>query len=92
MYTVLRSKVLENRRDNEYDAPMILKFTHGKIITFERYIVLVNRLEGNSQCIANVFLQFLTNIFADAENITDTAIRIFYSHIDNAAFIIDRSK
>lgn len=56
MYTVLRSKVLENRRDNEYDAPMILKFTHGKIITFERYIVLVNRLEGNGQCIANVFL------------------------------------
>ena len=36
---VLRSKVLKNRRDNEYDAPMILKIMHGKIIFFERYFV-----------------------------------------------------
>lgn len=36
-YTVSRSTVLKNQRDNEYDALMILKFTHGKIIIFERY-------------------------------------------------------
>ena len=37
--TVLHSKVLKNRRDNEYDAPMILKIMQGKIIIFERYLV-----------------------------------------------------
>lgn len=33
------SKVLKNRPDNAYDAPMILKLTQGTIITFERCLV-----------------------------------------------------
>ena len=37
--TVLHSKILKNRRDNEYDTPMILKIMQGKIIIFERYLV-----------------------------------------------------
>ena len=37
--TVLRSKVLKNRRDNGYDAPMILKIMQVKIIIFEHYLV-----------------------------------------------------
>ena len=35
----LREKVLENRADDEYYAPMISQLIHGKIITFERYLV-----------------------------------------------------
>ena len=41
VYIALRSKVLENRADDEYYAPMISQLIHGKIITFERYLVLV---------------------------------------------------
>ena len=33
------SKVLKNRPDNAYDAPVILKLTQGTIITFERCLV-----------------------------------------------------
>ena len=40
VYIVMRSKVLKNRDDDEYYAPMIFQLTHEKIIIFEHYLVL----------------------------------------------------
>lgn len=40
VYIALRSKVLRNRADDEYYAPMVSQLIHGKIITFEHYLVL----------------------------------------------------
>jgi hypothetical protein len=40
VYIALRSKVLKNRVDDEYYAPMIFRLTHEIIITFEHYLVL----------------------------------------------------
>ena len=40
VYIALYSKVLKNRADGEYYAPMIFQLTHEKIIIFEHYLVL----------------------------------------------------
>lgn len=39
VYIALRSKVLKNRADDEYYAPMIFRLTHEIIITFEHYLI-----------------------------------------------------
>ena len=44
VYMALRSKVLKNRVDDEYYAPMIFRLTHEIIITFEHY--LISRSKG----------------------------------------------
>lgn len=40
VYISLRSKVLKNRADDEYYAPMVSQLTNEKIIIFEHYLVL----------------------------------------------------